>query len=101
MNVCMEKNKKYHVVSRYKCSPAIIVDVSAKQGMSVVELERMEQKDYAEMIKKLDEMNHEVRATYYSSDSFIDTFQKQNFFEWLKALTKRKKCTSKIVKRLT
>lgn len=64
--------------------PAIIVDVSAKQGMSVVELERMEQKDYAEMIKKLDEMNHEVSATDYSSDLFIDTFQDRAFLNGLR-----------------
>lgn len=61
MNSCMKKQKKYRVIKQNRRLPAIVVDVSAKQEISVVKLQKIGQDDYVKMIKEIDDLNRNVK----------------------------------------
>ena len=100
MNSCMKKQKKYRVIKQNRRLPAIVVDVSAKQEISVVKLQKIGQDDYVKMIKEIDDLNRNVKKTDYSTDTIMETLQRQSFSEWIKNMMKKSQNRIRTIKQM-
>ena len=100
MNSCMKKQKKYRVIKQNRRLPAIVVDASAKQEISVVKLQKIGQDDYVKMIKEIDDLNRNVKKTYYSTDTIMETLQRQSFSEWIKNMMKKSRNRIRTIKQM-
>ena len=100
MNSCMKKQKKYRVIKQNRRLPAIVVDVSAKQEISVVKLQKIGQDDYAKMIKEIDDLNRNVKKTYYSTDTIMETLQRPRLSEWIKNMMKKSRNRIRTIKQM-
>ena len=65
-----------------------------------MKLQKIGQDDYVRMIKEIDDLNRNIKNTYYSTDTIMETLQRQSFSEWIKNMMKKSRNRIKTIKQM-
>ena len=87
----MKKTKgKYNIKLKDKKNgdvrATLVLDVSGKKEISIVryDIEKINDEEYKKLLNSLNNVNREIRSTYYASNTAIDNVNNRGFFDLVK-----------------